>query len=83
MITERELRRDEIPLIWSIDRSEVVENIYHLEDGLLVLGPGSHRCHRMAQAFLLPGILMSEARALSTAYRLCSGEGQRLVCRSR
>ena len=39
MITERELRRDEIPLIWSIDRSEVIENIYHLENGVLVLRP--------------------------------------------
>lgn len=39
MITERELRRDEIPLIWSIDRSEVIENISHLENGVLVLRP--------------------------------------------
>lgn len=39
MITERKLRRDEIPLIWSIDRSETIENIYHLENGVLVLRP--------------------------------------------
>ena len=37
MITERQLTRAEIPLIWSIDRREVIENFYHLENGALVL----------------------------------------------
>jgi predicted N-acetyltransferase YhbS len=35
----RVLQRDEIPLIWQIDRREIVENIYHLQDGKLVLTP--------------------------------------------
>jgi predicted N-acetyltransferase YhbS len=39
MITERELFRDEIPLIWTIDRGETIENIYRLEDHRLVLRP--------------------------------------------
>ena len=33
----RELRRDEIDLIWQIDRSEVIEAIYYCVDGRLVL----------------------------------------------
>jgi len=33
----RFLQRDEIPLIWQIDRREVIENIYYLRDGKLVL----------------------------------------------
>ena len=33
----RDLRREEIELIWTIDRSEVIEAIYHLQDGHLVL----------------------------------------------
>jgi predicted N-acetyltransferase YhbS len=35
----RFLRRDEIPLIWKIDRREVIQNIYYLRDGELVLVP--------------------------------------------
>lgn len=35
----RLLHRDEIPLIWQIDRREVIENIYYLRDGKLVLEP--------------------------------------------
>ena len=35
----RLLQRDEIPLIWQIDRREVIENIYALENGKLVLKP--------------------------------------------
>ena len=38
MIT-RFLRRDEIPLIWQIDRREIVKNIYYLDNGKLVLKP--------------------------------------------
>jgi predicted N-acetyltransferase YhbS len=40
--TERDLRRDEVGLIWSIDRSEVVDGIYYLENGNLVLKPEHH-----------------------------------------
>ncbi len=35
----RLLQRDEIPLIWQIDRREVIENIYYLREGKLVLVP--------------------------------------------
>jgi predicted N-acetyltransferase YhbS len=35
----RELHRDEIEKIWTIDRGEVVENIYYLREGKLVLQP--------------------------------------------
>jgi predicted N-acetyltransferase YhbS len=35
----RLLQRDEIPLVWQIDRSETIHNIYHLRDGELVLVP--------------------------------------------
>jgi len=33
------LKRDEIPLIWQIDRREIVKNIYFLQNGKLVLKP--------------------------------------------
>lgn len=35
----RRLSRDELPLIWTIDRSEVIKAVYVLEDGALVLRP--------------------------------------------
>jgi predicted N-acetyltransferase YhbS len=35
----RLLQREEIPLIWQIDRREIVENIYVLRSGELVLKP--------------------------------------------
>ena len=35
----RLLQRHEIPLIWQIDRREVIENVYYLRDGQLVLEP--------------------------------------------
>ena len=35
----RLLQREEIPLIWQIDRREIIENIYYLHDGELVLKP--------------------------------------------
>jgi predicted N-acetyltransferase YhbS len=39
MITGRVLERPEIQLIWTIDRSEEIHNIYVLEEGALVLKP--------------------------------------------
>lgn len=36
-ISSRELHRDEITQVWSIDRSEFVENVYRLQGGTLVL----------------------------------------------
>ncbi len=35
----RPLRRDEIELIWTIDRREFIARTYRVEDGVLVLGP--------------------------------------------
>lgn len=35
----RLFQREEIPLLWQIDRREIVENIYYLRDGELVLKP--------------------------------------------
>jgi len=35
----RLLQREEIPLIWQIDRREVIENVYSLRDGKLLLEP--------------------------------------------
>lgn len=35
----RLLQREEIPLIWQIDRREIVENTYSLKNGRLVLRP--------------------------------------------
>jgi predicted N-acetyltransferase YhbS len=35
----RLLQQDEIPRIWQIDRQEVIENVYYLRDGKLVLEP--------------------------------------------
>lgn len=39
MKTGRTIRREEIERVWNIDRSEVIENIYHLENGTLALRP--------------------------------------------
>lgn len=39
MMSGRRLTRDEIPLLWQIDRSEIIEAVYHLENGTLVLRP--------------------------------------------
>lgn len=39
MTEERLLRRDETPLVWEIDRSEVIEHLYSVEAGQLVLRP--------------------------------------------
>ena len=33
----RELRREEVEQVWSIDRSELIERVYHHSDGRLVL----------------------------------------------
>lgn len=35
----RALARDEIERIWTIDRSELIERVYRLQDGVLVLQP--------------------------------------------
>lgn len=38
-ITGRSLARDEIARIWTLDRSEIIDAVYYLEDGALVLRP--------------------------------------------
>jgi len=35
----RSLQREEIPLVWQIDRREIIHNIYNLRDGELILVP--------------------------------------------
>ena len=35
----RELKRDEVEQVWTIDRGEFIENVYYLEDGALILKP--------------------------------------------
>jgi predicted N-acetyltransferase YhbS len=42
MISGRKLSRDEIREIWTIDRSEVIDAVYRLENGALVLRPEHH-----------------------------------------
>ncbi len=39
MITGRQLLREEIDQVWTIDRSEVIDHIYYLDRGVLVLKP--------------------------------------------
>ena len=39
MINTRPLAEKELPLIWTINRAEVIDNIYYLRDGELVLEP--------------------------------------------
>jgi predicted N-acetyltransferase YhbS len=44
-MTGRELLREEIEQVWNIDRSEVIENRYHFENGTLVLRPQHYDIH--------------------------------------
>ena len=39
VFTTRLLQRDEVAQVWQIDRREVIDNVYSLENGLLVLHP--------------------------------------------
>jgi len=41
----RHLTRSEIPYIWQIDRREVIDNIYYLRDGKLILEPEHYDMH--------------------------------------
>ncbi len=41
----RPLRREDIPLIWSIDRAEVIDGLYVLVDGALQLQPHHFEAH--------------------------------------
>ncbi len=42
MLTFRKLSREEIAQVWSIDRTEVVDNVYCFEKGSLVLRSEHH-----------------------------------------
>jgi predicted N-acetyltransferase YhbS len=42
MITSRLLLREEIEKVWAIDRSEVIDNVYYLKNGRLVLKTEHH-----------------------------------------
>lgn len=42
MLTSRPLSRDDVPLVWTIDRGEVIENVYRLENGALALRAERH-----------------------------------------
>lgn len=42
MRTFRHLSREEIAQVWSIDRTEVTDNVYYLENGALALRPEHH-----------------------------------------
>jgi predicted N-acetyltransferase YhbS len=56
----RRLERDQIETVWSIDRRELVERVYHLEDGELILRPERHdlRGWPVGEAELYTPILM-------------------------
>lgn len=41
MIEGRDLSREEVQSLWTIDRSETIERVYTLENGVLVLRPGA------------------------------------------
>lgn len=42
MIRGRQLQRDEVVEVWTIDRREVIDNVYRCEAGALVLIPEHH-----------------------------------------
>jgi len=45
----RPLTRSEVPYIWQIDRSEVIDYVYYLRDGKLVLEPEHYDMHGWPQ----------------------------------
>lgn len=50
MIDSRELQREEIEQVWTIDRREVIENTYILENGVLSLNPDYWNMHGWPKA---------------------------------
>ncbi len=44
-VSLRPLRRIDVPLIWTIDRAEVVDGLYSLVDGALALNPEHFEAH--------------------------------------
>jgi predicted N-acetyltransferase YhbS len=66
VITGRELLREEITHVWHIDRSEVIDNIYHCENGTLVLRP---------EHYDIPGWLPGEAEKYTPILLNCFDRG--------
>jgi len=66
MISGRKLSRDEIKEVWTIDRSEVIEAMYRLEHGALVLRP---------QHFDVPGWPPGEAEKYTPILEACHDRG--------
>ena len=65
MTIERNLLRDEIELIWSIDRSEVIDNVYHLEAVHLSCTRPHARVFRPDFATLDPAVPILSALAVA------------------
>jgi predicted N-acetyltransferase YhbS len=62
----RTLQRHEIPLVWQIDRREIIENIYYRREGRLVLEP---------QYFDAPGWPPNEAEIYTPILLDCFDRG--------
>jgi predicted N-acetyltransferase YhbS len=66
MIDGRLLTRDEIPLVWTIDRSEVIDTIYYFEAG---------RLQRRAEHYDVRGWPPGEAEKYTPILEACHDEG--------
>ncbi len=66
MIEGRELTGSEILGLWSLDRSEVIENIYYYENGGLVLKP---------EHYDMQGFPAGEAQMFTSHLRACQERG--------
>jgi len=66
MITTRKLLREEIDQIWSIDRREIIDNIYYYENGALVLKP---------EHYDMQGWPPGEAKMYTPILRACFDQG--------
>jgi len=66
MISGRRLSRDEIRAIWSIDRSELIDAVYSLENGTLRLRP---------EHYDLPGWPPGEAEKYTPLLEACHDRG--------
>jgi predicted N-acetyltransferase YhbS len=66
MINGRRLSRDEIKEVWAIDRSEVINGVYHLENGALRLRP---------EHYDLPGWPPGEAEKYTPILEACHDRG--------
>ena len=62
----RELGRDQVRDLWSIDRAEIVENVFYHEGGQLVLKPERHEC---------PSWIVAVARKPAEPYQVFESTG--------